>query len=298
MQLVKLLPEDSAYFRRNGIGRDLPSQQALASIDPAFGWNFLRALKADDRALPQIVMHPQLRQANAYLDGADDEIMDEVLSIAHPINTTRRNLLKGLLVSTDVTLAGIARFMRMPLEAARLFDQLLFNVRDRMNEPDYLAQIINPGGIVLNPDTDNEELLLLQAGSHFGAQEVIRLAQIQPVGSTKSLSVLRDNIEREILDRAATCSRYGGEQAFNSPAMNSALKLLVAEKRSPHDEPKKPATARAFDNICEIFPVTEAIMRTAQMDMGASSKAGQPNSDQETHKLDPNWARFPDDPAV
>jgi len=83
--------------------------------------------------------HLELLRANDYLNGTYNEMMEEALGLAGPGNTMARNLLKALLISRDATLVDIANWMRLPLEVVRIFDPLLFNVRDRLDEPGCIA---------------------------------------------------------------------------------------------------------------------------------------------------------------
>jgi hypothetical protein len=262
--LVAFLPEDSRYFAQNGVVGDRPGQLALALNDPKFGWNFLRALKQDGMELPLVIDHLQLQEANGYLRGAYDDAMDESLVLAGPQNTTMRNLLKALLICRDVTLENIANWMELPLEVVRIFDQLFFNVRDRLHERGYIAQILYPDGIRINSNTENKESLLLRAGSRHGAREVIRLAGIQSEQGGQSNDELLHDFEHETLLRAKTLVRHGRKEDMGSPVVASAKALVIADKRMERDQPQPNSVARAFEEISEYYPVLEALQRTTQ----------------------------------
>jgi len=259
--LVEFLPEDSVYFRINGIGSDRPSRLALALNDPKFGWNWVKSIKEDGLEVPYVIGHLQLLRANDYLNGTYNEIMDEALFLLHPANTTARNMLKALLISRDLTLVGIANWMRLPWEVVRIFDQLFFNVRDRLDEPGYIAQRLNSDGVRLNPGADKEELLLLRAGFRIGAREVIRLGGIKANRTGQSNDELLRDFERETLLRANTCIRHGGEEDTGSPVVAAARALAIANKRIQRDEPPTNTLAQGFEELYKFHPVLDAIDR-------------------------------------
>jgi len=262
--LVEFLPENSSYFVRNGLGRDRPSQHALALNDPKFGWNWSKSIFEDGLEIPWVIGHQPLLDASSYLRGACIESMDQVLTLAGPLNTTTRSLLKGLLISRDATLAAIADWMRLPLEVVTLYDQLFFNVRDRLDEPGYVTQVLNPDGIRLTRDTDDEELLMLRAGYQHGAREVIRLAGIKPEKTTQSNEELLRGLERETLLRATNRVRHGGDEDLDTPAVTSVMKLLVADKRVQRDQPQPHTAADALGELGEYYPVLDAIQAMNQ----------------------------------
>jgi hypothetical protein len=261
--LVAFLPEDSCYFVQNGVVGDRPGQLALALNDPKFGWNFLRALKEDGLPLSLVIDNLQLQEANGYLYGGYNESMDEALFLFHPANTTMRNLLKGLLICRDVTLETIANWMRLPLDVVRIFE-LFFNVRDRLDEPGYIAQLLNPDGLRINSDTDNEALLLLRTGARYGAREVIRLAGITPEGTAQSNDELLRDFERETLLKAKTCIRHGGKEDIGSPVVVSARALAIANKRMDRDQPQPNTVADALMDISKHHPVLECLKKMTQ----------------------------------
>jgi hypothetical protein len=82
------------------------------------------------------------------------------MSLAHPENTTMRSILKGLLISQDSSLAAIAGWLSFSLEAAQIYSELFFNVRDRRNEPGYIASLLHPDGIRIDENSGSEELAL------------------------------------------------------------------------------------------------------------------------------------------
>jgi hypothetical protein len=228
--LVAFLPDDSSYFRRIGVGNSRPDRLAVALNDPKVGWNFLRSLIEDKLEFPLGLDHPQLQRANAYLRGAADDSVEEAMSLAHPENTTKRNILKGLLISTDVTLVEIADWMSFSLEAAQIYSELFFNVRDRRNEPGYITKILYPDGIQINSGCDSEELLMLRAGAWHGAKGLIELVNVKPPLQVGSLAELHEKLESATLRAALKSIQYNGG-SLKTPLMNLAKALMVAQKR-------------------------------------------------------------------
>ena len=289
--IVEFLSPESVYFVQSGAGQDRPSRLAIALNDPKFGWNFVRALKVDGRRFPALVTHPQLLQANAYLNGSDDDAMVQALALCHPSRTTEQNILKGLLISPDVTLASIAKFMKIPLEVVRIIDQLMFNARDRRDDPGYLAALLYPDGIEVNRRCDSEELRLLRAGAVYGAEEVIRLARIKPYGRANAIERLYESTETGLLLAAESIIRHGGEEEIDSPTVAATMKLLVAAKRNQADEPRRNVEGDALTEIAEEHPVSEWLQTYAQPGMDQMIEVSQ-KGDAKPVKPDPNWARF------
>jgi hypothetical protein len=263
-QLLTFLPQDSVYFNLNGVAGDRPGQLAIALNDTKFGWNFLRAIKEDGLEPPLLIENLPLMEADAYLRGGYNEAMDEAVALARPQYTTMRNLLKKLLISGDVTLENIGKWMRLPLEVVRLFDQVFFNVRDRRDEPGYIAQLLNPDGVRVNPDTNDEELLLLRAGAKYGAREVICLAGIKADGTGQLIDELHRDFEREILIRARSLVRHGSKEDLASPGMALAKGLAIAEKRIERDQPQRNPIADALGEQYKYNPVMETLNRMTQ----------------------------------
>ncbi len=286
-QLVEFLPEDSVYFRLNGVGRSRAGRLALALNDPKFGWNWVKSLNEDGLPLPLDIDNIEFQEANAYLRGGYIESMDEVLALAGPQNTTMRNVLTGLLVSANVTLASIANFMKISLDAARIFDQLFFNARDRLDEPGYITQLLNPDGLRLNSGTDNEGLLLLRAGFRHGAREVIRLAGVKANGGRQSLDALREDFEREILEAAATRVRHGADQDVAAPVVACAKALVIADKRIQREEPQPNTVADALGEIYKYHPVMETLERMVQPAIDRMIRLSQQNADKKDRPATP-----------
>ena len=289
--LVEFLAPESVYFIQNGVGQDRPSRLAIALNDPKFGWNFVRTLKVDGRSFPALVTHPQLLQANAYLDGSDDDAMVQALALCHPSRTTEQNILKGLLISPDVTLTGIAKFMKIPLEVVRIIDQIMFNARDRRNDPGYLAALLYPDGIEVTRRCDSEELRLLRAGAVYGAEEVIRLARIKPDRMPKAIERLRESAETGLLLAAESIIRHGGEEEMDSATVAATTKLLVAAKRNQADEPPRSVESTALMEIANRHHVMEWLQKVGQPAVDKMIEVSQ-KGDAKPVSPDPNWARF------
>ena len=273
--LCEFLPEDSSYFRLNGIGRDRASRLALALNDPKIGWNFLRGLQADGLPLPEEIGYLPLMQANAYLYGANNEAMDMALCLLHPENTTTANLLKGLLISRDVTLENIGAFMKLPFEVVRLFHELFFNVRDRLDEPGFLAQLLNPDGVRINDEGDGEDLLLMRAGVRYGAREVIRLMRVKAETDTESAEELRQGFESDVLRGANACIRHGSTEDIDSPVVGLAKTLVVAEKRNQRDEPPRNRDTEALMGIADKNPVVKCLEQMTKANVAEMIAANQ-----------------------
>jgi hypothetical protein len=277
--LVEFLPEDSCYFVRNGVGRDRPSQHALALNDPKFGWNWSKSLFEDGLEIPWVIGHQPLLDASSYLRGAYIESMDQVLTLAGPLSTTMRNLLRGLLICRDATLVGIADWMRLPLEVVTLYEQLFFNVRDRLDDPGYIAQLLHPDGFRLNRDADDEDLLLLRTGFRHGAREVARLVGFQANGGGPSLDQLRVDFERDVLRAGAARARRGGDQDLDSPAAAAAMKLIVAEKRMDRDLPPPNRMGDALTDLSDRFSLVNCIKEMTQPDVDRMIELNKENAD-------------------
>lgn len=85
------------------------------------------------------------------------------------ISVVTRSVLQALLMAADVTLENISSWMKVPLDTLKMFSELFFDIRDRRDEPGFIAQLLNPDGISLSRADDNDGLLLLHAGYRFTA---------------------------------------------------------------------------------------------------------------------------------
>lgn len=189
----------------------------------------------------------------------------------------------------DLTLEQIARWMRLKVPTVRAFDQLFFNVRDRRDEPGYITQLLHPDGIGVGRDYVSEELLLLRVGALFGAQEVIRVARIKPDTRVQSLDELRENLERELLLAAETRALHGGDQDLDSPVVTTAMKVLVAEKRTKRDQPKQGGDVNALEEISAHYSVMETLKQVSEPDIKKMIALDSAGSEDTSKRRDPEW---------
>ena len=191
-ELFLLLPSGSAYpatQRRSPFGppRQEPAERfALALHDPAFAWSFVEAHLKTGKWLPDTICEwPMIQAFAAGFFRVSEPLIMEVASLRSPARWQERDWLDALLLTADSTTADIATLLRLSAEVVEAYTTLFWNVRDRRDEPAYMAQLLYPEGRPAaarnaRPDTIGDRLRLLRAGVEGGRAAVLALAGLTP----------------------------------------------------------------------------------------------------------------------
>jgi hypothetical protein len=151
--LVLRLDADHDYFQLASRGKGgkrriltLAERLAMADSDPAFLWNLASTQALAGQPLPVFVYNSAALRANCFLLYPDhpDVAVAVVQSWGLPQMKPKRNLLRALYCCADISLEGIAEQCGLDVDEVRLYEQLRWNFRDRVNEPLYIAQLLYP----------------------------------------------------------------------------------------------------------------------------------------------------------
>jgi hypothetical protein len=238
-RLISELPPDSPYPEDTGAGRSDSRQLREARLaiclpDPAFGANFVKSFVRLKQSLPPGVPK-MLQRAYVYLAcRAPDRMLPHVWTLAHPASLRQQRIIKALLVSRDVTLEKIGQWVSLPTEVVEAYEQLFFNVRDRWDEPTYIAGLVFPRTRLAEFDPDAGSLKddgarLLRAGYEYGAAEVCFLAGLSPCRAGDLTAGTK--LESLVMDKALTQGRHGGANCQVAPALERGRSLLAIRKK-------------------------------------------------------------------
>lgn len=189
--LSKLMPtyDEQYIMQKLAVERDLddPRLNEMLGLPyaPDFGWQFVLSFADCGRELPATVHESILRELYAILRGhkTPSSEMLEVLGLHYSsasVNVSR-NLMKALLILPSVSLEEVARVTGFSTSVVWSYEQLFFNVRDRLDDGLYIAKLVYPKSmfVILEPDYPANvdiEILLLRAARDFGPDVAVELA--------------------------------------------------------------------------------------------------------------------------
>jgi len=213
---------------------------AVCLNDPQFGYNFTMTYVRTGQVIPAGVLDMNVRRAFYYFARNNtDNVMTQAHALVHPANIGQRRILHALLICKDIEVKQIAEAMSLPEEVVSIYEQLWFNVRDRMDDKYYLSTLVfpqtrfEPAAEDAEQDRDYAQALL-RAGFDYGAGEVLYMAGLaairKPIGSASKSS---EEFEGILMDEAITQARRGGANAKSAPAIDRVIRLVAAAKRAP-----------------------------------------------------------------
>ena len=177
-----------------------------------------------------------LRKAWAWQrHGKPNAVLDEAYEIKHPANHATAALLHALLLCPELKLDKIAELMGLPVAVVVSYEGLFFHVRDRLDDKAYLARLVYPTSRLSDlfnaPEISAPAQQLLQAAYEYGSEEVLYMAGL--VRKRERADIRNDYAELEtaIVDNATTLARHGALNRKESPGLNHARTLLLAQKR-------------------------------------------------------------------
>jgi hypothetical protein len=239
-QLVFRLPPESPYFRaafRNQPEKtrnlNLAQRWAVALNDPAFLWNLSFRYAEAGLPLPSFVWNSAALRANCFLLYRDHP--DYHVAIAQSLNLPQmragRDLLRALLCCRDLTLEQIAEMCQLPLDVVRLFSELFWNFRDRVDDPIYVTQLLFrhtrfPGA----QEQADPGLRLVRLGYQKGAQAVLQAAGLATLANKCETAAVNGQIHSALVSHAALGLDLGLTNEDDNPALAPALQLLLRER--------------------------------------------------------------------
>ena len=238
--------QQARYLDRTLDGRPWPfrhpgavtreDREARSLADPAFGARFVLAIHELDIPLPDWLHEDSVRHAYQYIHhGIERPHVLEAYRLASPRGSELAAVLDGMLVSLETPLERIAELLGRPVESLRQYADLFFNVRDRADDPAYVANIVYPGTRLASLDASNPPGVrqqLLQAGYEQGAEQVAFLAGLP--GSCHETRDAVGALERQLLTRATLMVRHG--QLEPATLLRHATTMSARRKVEPAPE--------------------------------------------------------------
>lgn len=245
VRMARLMPEGCTYLRslplapkvaEPAIG-GLVDRLVFCTNDPEFGFRFVQAHVERGVSMDPIFTEESLHLAYNYLTRACTEEQEFLTAYAfhmwHPHGAVLGNLMRAHLICPDISYHQISQTLKVPVAAVRLFEELFFNVRDRMDEPAYINQVVFPETRmpVMRPGYGEQEdphRIILRLAYDHGIQPAMavsgqRSAMTQEHNSADS--ALR--VEGAIMSTALIQSRIGMD---SNRSLGHARQMISASK--------------------------------------------------------------------
>lgn len=280
--LAEQLPPDCPYFRqafrhnpaklRNST---LATRQAAALNDVALGWNLASSYAEAGLDTPPFITQTAVVRANCKLLYPDCK--DAAVTNAEVFNTPefkpRRNLLQALLCCPGTSVQDIAGQCHIDPDVLSLFEQLFWNVRDRLEEKLYINQLLYkntrfPGPGVRDQEQADPGLRLCRLGYEKGITAVLHAAGVLRLedgqGDTRRLY---EDLEQKLLLQASLGVAQGLVSPAGNPCLPSAMKLQLAKMRQKPEEELDEDARRGLAGMSLSMAVTESFMRLVKPDL-------------------------------
>jgi len=224
-------------FRHPG-ARTREAREECSLADPAFGARFVLAIHELNIPLPDWLHEDSVRHAYQYVHhGIERPHVLEAYRLAGPASSGLAAVVDGMLVSLDTPLERVSELLGRQVETLRDYADLFFNVRDRADDPAYLANIVYPGTRLAGLDASNPPGVrqqFLQAGYEQGAEQVAFLGGFH---GNRDEVVVKDAVgalERQLLTRATMMVRHG--RLDSAALLRHAATMAARRKVEPAPE--------------------------------------------------------------
>jgi hypothetical protein len=246
--LLRTMPEASKIYTNMGSGANsgvahavFENRVACARNDPAFPWMYVRAFISMKLPFPAEVKEHYMREAYIYESVDTPEVgrlyqhICEAKLYRHPTWSFREYFLRALLLRPELTMQEIALKAKVSLKVLTTYENLFFNVRDRLNDDVYVSSLRfpetrhveyqsdywlteHPGRLMLRSKTVDEVLSLY--GIDFQSSEL------------PSLDVLKSNVRYHVLKDANIVLNTGGGNQSGIKSVQTAKTWLNSEEMS------------------------------------------------------------------
>lgn len=273
-KLTSVIPDAAPYFRNVAAvaGSVRPSMRWIdlaghALMTPNFGSVFVDGWLRMSVRLPDVACEEEfewiVRAYHALRMG--DRANDPAISYALLFNTPdfhlARAALKCMLLTRDQSFDEIARFFHVPKEAVEAYSDLFFNVRDRLDESAYIANIVWTNGHLVELRhnylmTESLELLMLRTTVSHDLDAALTLAGMS-LGKHYSAADGTKVIESAIMTNAVRLTQYGGLNQSGIVGIGHAKTIIIAEKQAltqksgADDEMGLSAVASTFGDVSD-----------------------------------------------
>ena len=248
-ELSAMIPEGSRWFCQNtaqdqdGTHRQTLLMREHCQWDVRFGWHFILSLVEGGVELDKNVHEHFLRQAyKVEKEGAIDQVVLAVLTLREP---SRRLIAEGIeaLLLTKLSLEEISKATGRPLEVIQTYEQLFFNVRDRLDDYQFIADHLYPQGrgVELIKDyhlMDSPGMLAKRVGWRGNAEDVRIMLGLLP-DRQGDFNLLQDRLNYESrITHAADFQARTGLLHQQTRVQRDAKNMLATSKISGEDNAK------------------------------------------------------------
>lgn len=252
LELVDLLPANApypvqapqpmlnAFFSSRRSAEN--NRRVAAKTDPRFGWKFVMCFVRSGKYIPELAADPVLWRAYRYeACRAEDPLMAEALDLDQPRMHFVSNLVRACLIIKELSYQDISQKTNVPAAAIRIYEELFFNVRDRMEDTAYIASLVYPDHrtVELNPRygllTDAGQFLLRMAWQH-GLEPMLMLAGVLKEGGESQAGEISRRLESAIMSNALQLNRMGLLNQNNVPGLMHARSIITAIKQSGQED--------------------------------------------------------------
>lgn len=237
---VRQLPANARYFDHlvSGIGSSRQKEInriAAALKDPAFGWHFIKTFTDQNLNPPGGLVEESLMAAYRFeRQKARDPELQRTLQLADP-SAFFQFFIKAFLLDEEYSFDRIAERLTLPPRVIQLYHDLFWNVRDRLDDEEYLNHLVWPDGrTVMYRDGYSDihaGMLVLQTAHRFGAEEAARTHGLdRNVMASRDLRSSLANLERSVIveGELAITAGFAGQRNI---AASAARQIIQAGKQ-------------------------------------------------------------------
>ncbi len=242
-QLIQMLPPDSIYAKADRgeapadfrAARDVAAK-ASAMTDPKFGWAFVSAWLEAEQELPEAITEPEYCRAFCYFgyDNKDEDACD-AFRLQTRAELWRRVMVQCMLLLKEYSYERIAKETNLPEAAIRIYAEMFFNVRDRLDDAIYIAQILYPSSTQITWAEEyhlmeRPDLLAMRAAHRHGIDVAKRFLGIKVRDTTPDAAVSAKALEARLMDEALHMAQMGFVHQPNIQAINAGRMLIQSSK--------------------------------------------------------------------
>jgi hypothetical protein len=278
-----------------GEARDILQRRSWLVMQPDFVWNYTKAFAEQGRSVPELGKLSQnknqwIQCLNNIQSGnydAENQVHQNIME-AYTLRSAAKDVMceaiSGLLLKPDQNYASIGARFNLSEEVINLYDQLFWNVRDRLKDRDYIISLVYPGPernlALLSPNYLYEtkaKVLRLQTAFNHDVETLLIHSGLVPMSEVKMDAAYR-LFEAGAMFSALTEMQLGGGHG-NYPGMIQAGRLIQATKLSGQEQ-NNIEEAAGIGAVAKRHPVLEglnkmlqpSVDRMLELDQGDSKK--------------------------
>ncbi|MGZ4963649.1 MAG: hypothetical protein ACXWC8_13930 [Limisphaerales bacterium] len=210
-----------------------------ALSNPKIGWYIAHAFVDVGKEMPSCIHFDYIRRAYRLLKYSNrDDTIRQALELLTPINRRRADIIDALLLCRESKFDQIAKLTNLPVETIKAYEMLFFNVKDRLDDPLYMASLAYPETRLSMFDDQPAPApnQLLRIAYDYGMDDVLFMAGMKSISDLPDEMTSVAGLEKQLIQNAAIVARYGAMNAKSLPAVDRVKALLVAAKGAPAPE--------------------------------------------------------------